>query len=93
MPHVWIDSSDVIDDIDTDDLIDELQKRQGPMPNGASVVHVRERVEDALHEIQMGRTSDASRILSDLSFSMLSIERSNARKLQRGEFDRSALSS
>lgn len=40
MPSIHFDIEDYIDDIDTDDLIAELEKRGNQSPNGASLYTV-----------------------------------------------------
>lgn len=83
---VEVDINDVIDGLDDDDLIEELRER-GKAVAAVPVKEFRERIDTIMHEVRMGRSGDALRMMQDLSEEFLRMENSVARELQTGSLE------
>jgi hypothetical protein len=86
--YVRVDISDVVEEIQDEDILRECKSRGlFPLAGGLAPHQLRERLEDILQEIRAGRSTDALRRVDDLKEECLRLEASIARELQRGTLE------
>lgn len=83
---VEVDVTDILDDLDDDQLIEELRSR-GKTTEAVPVTEFRETLHRIMHEIRMGRSRDALSMMEHMAEEFLRMEESVARELQRGSLE------
>ena len=92
--EVEVDLTEHLSEIPTSDLVDELESRAKheakPIANIGCLIpieHLADRLRDILHEVRMGRSADAQRLLADLIEETFRVQQIIARNLQQGRLD------
>jgi hypothetical protein len=86
--YVRVDISDVVDEIDDDDILRECQTRGlFPIAGGLPAHQLREKLEEILYEMRASRFFEAFRRIDDLKEECLRLEQSIAREIQKGSLE------